>query len=58
MSHLYAVPLALKESNEFVAKHHRHHDPVYRDKFRVGCIEGGGTSRGCKCRQTSKQSLG
>ena len=41
MSHLYAVPLALKESNEFVAKHHRHHDPVYRDKFRVGCIEGG-----------------
>lgn len=41
MSHLYAVPLALKECNEFVARHHRHHDPVYRDKFRVGCTEGG-----------------
>jgi hypothetical protein len=41
MSDLKAVPLNLKESNEFVAKYHRHHDPVYRDKFRVGCTKGG-----------------
>lgn len=41
MSNLKAVPLELKESNEFVAKYHRHHDPVHRDKFRVGCAEGG-----------------
>jgi len=38
-----AVPLELKQANAFVAEHHRHHDPVYRDKFRVGCSEGGGT---------------
>lgn len=41
MSRLKAVPLELKESNAFVAEHHRHHDPVHRDKFRVGCTEGG-----------------
>ena len=37
-----AVPLELKDANEFVARLHRHHDPVYRDKYRVGCeIDGG-----------------
>lgn len=32
-----AVPLSLKQANEYVARLHRHHDPVHRDKFRVGC---------------------
>ena len=32
-----AIPLELKQANEFVDKLHRHHDPVYRDKFRLGC---------------------
>lgn len=32
-----AVPIELKQANEFVEKLHRHHDPVYRDKFRIGC---------------------
>lgn len=32
-----AVPIELKQANEFVDKLHRHHAPVYRDKFRVGC---------------------
>ena len=32
-----AIPLELKDANAFVAQLHRHHDPVYRDKFRVGC---------------------
>lgn len=32
-----AVPLELKQANEFVDKLHRHHDSVHRDKFRVGC---------------------
>ena len=41
MGKLKAVPLELRESNDFVAEHHRHHDPVHRDKFRVGCTEGG-----------------
>lgn len=38
---LVAVPMELKDSNEFVAKYHRHHAPVVRDKFRVGCSEDG-----------------
>jgi len=36
-----AVPLELKQANEFVERLHRHHDPVYRDKFRVGCEKDG-----------------
>ena len=31
-----AVPLELSSANEFVKTHHRHHDPVHRDKFRIG----------------------
>ncbi|MFQ9922086.1 MAG: XF1762 family protein [Beduini sp.] len=33
-----AVPIELKEANNFVAELHRHHPPVYRDKFRLACI--------------------
>lgn len=33
---LEAVPLELKQANDFVATLHRHHDPVHRDKFRIG----------------------
>ena len=33
---LEAIPLELKQANEFVTELHRHHDAVYRDKFRVG----------------------
>lgn len=38
---MVAVPLELKQANEFVARLHRHHPPVHRDKFRVGCEEDG-----------------
>lgn len=31
-----AVPLELKQANEFVDSLHRHHQSVHRDKFRVG----------------------
>ena len=34
---LKAVPLSLTQANQYVAEHHRHHQPVPRDKFRVGC---------------------
>lgn len=34
-----AIPLELKQANTFVANLHRHHEPVYRDKFRFGCID-------------------
>ena len=33
-----AVPIELKEANAFVETLHRHHVPVHRDKFRVGCL--------------------
>lgn len=32
-----AVPLELKQANEFVDRFHRHHNSVHRDKFRIGC---------------------
>lgn len=32
-----ATPLTLTEANKFIAEYHRHHKPVPRDKFRVGC---------------------
>lgn len=38
---LKAIPIELKAANEFVASLHRHHAPVYRDKFRIGCEENG-----------------
>lgn len=34
---LKAVPLELRQANEFVDRLHRHHPPVHRDKFRIGC---------------------
>lgn len=36
-----AIPLELAAANEFIANLHRHHDPVYRDKFRVGALVDG-----------------
>lgn len=36
-----AVPLELRQANEFVDNLHRHHDPVHRDKLRVGCAVDG-----------------
>lgn len=32
-----AVPISFTEANQFIAEHHRHHQPVARDKFRIGC---------------------
>ena len=37
-----AIPIELKEANAFVEKLHRHHDPVHRDKFRIGCADDNG----------------
>ena len=36
-----AVPVELRTANEFIRKLHRHHLPVYRDKFRLGCLSNG-----------------
>ena len=38
---LEAIPLELRQANDFVASLHRHHDPVHRDKFRVGAMLNG-----------------
>lgn len=38
---IHAIPLELSAANEFVAKLHRHHAPVYRDKFRIGAVVDG-----------------
>lgn len=38
---LKAVPLELKEAQEYIHKYHRHHEPAHRDKFRIGCVDGG-----------------
>lgn len=37
-NNIKAIPLELKEANQYVSLFHRHHDPVYRDKFRVGAL--------------------
>jgi len=31
------IPLTLKEANEYVTKHHRHHKPVVGHRFSIGC---------------------
>lgn len=38
---LEATPLELSAANAFVATLHRHHDPVHRDKFRIGASSDG-----------------
>lgn len=35
------VPLERKDCAEFVNRLHRHHDPVMRDRFRIGAKQGG-----------------
>ena len=38
--HFESVPLSLAQANAFVGTLHRHHAPVHRDKYRVGCAIG------------------
>tara|TARA_R100001443_G_scaffold88308_1_gene94815 strand:+ start:50 stop:547 length:498 start_codon:yes stop_codon:yes gene_type:complete len=35
------IPMNLKEANEFVEKHHRHHKPVVGHKFSIGAEQDG-----------------
>ena len=30
-------PISLRDANEYVRKHHRHHKPVAGHKFSIGC---------------------
>ena len=50
-----AVPIELKAANESVAQNHRHHSPVYRNKFRIACTEHGRICGVIQCgRQVSR----
>jgi hypothetical protein len=37
---LEAKPIELKDANIYVQMLHRHHPPVYRDKFRIAAFDG------------------
>ncbi len=40
---LYAVPMSIKEANDFVVSFHRHHgSTTWRGKFAIGCSNGRG----------------
>lgn len=43
---LVAVPMDLTEANAFVERLHRHHAPVRRDKYRIGCADENGVLHG------------
>ena len=38
---LSLVPVSLREANEFVCQHHRHHKPTVGHKFSIGVREDG-----------------
>jgi hypothetical protein len=40
MARLVAIPMDLEGANEFVARHHRHHQPVVGHKFSIGAALG------------------
>jgi len=43
---LLIKPLELKQANDFVLLHHRHHKPVVGHRFSIGCIDEDGVLRG------------
>ena len=43
---LRIIPVELKEANQFVALHHRHHKPVQGHRFSVGVVDADGRLRG------------
>lgn len=46
MPMLTVVPVTLRQANEFVAEHHRHHKPVQGHRFSVGVVDSEGVMRG------------
>jgi hypothetical protein len=46
LSKLVPVQLELREANAFVARVHRHHKPLHRVRFSVGCADETGKLRG------------
>lgn len=41
------IPLELKQANEFIEKHHRHHKKVQGHRFSIGVIDEAGELHGC-----------
>jgi hypothetical protein len=46
VSQLTIVPVMLAEANEFVRRHHRHHQPVVGHRFSIGVTDFAGQVRG------------
>lgn len=36
--HLRVIPFTLKQANQFIAQHHRHHKPVVGHRFSLACL--------------------
>ena len=51
------IPLELKQANDFVARLHRHHKPVHRDKFRFGCVDNGNLVGIIQCARPVNRNL-
>ena len=43
---LYIMPVELVTANAFVDAFHRHHQPVLRHRFSIGCVDASGLLRG------------
>jgi len=43
---LRIIPVSLAEANEFVSRHHRHHQRVVGHKFSIGVVDEDGALRG------------
>lgn len=37
--HLVVVPVELREANDFISLHHRHHNPVVGHRFSLGAVD-------------------
>ena len=37
--HLRVIPYTLKQANQFIAQHHRHHKPVQGHRFSLACVD-------------------
>lgn len=46
MTRLNIIPMELKDANNFVAVHHRHHKPVQGHRFSIGCVDEDSQLRG------------
>ena len=57
-SRLSIVPCSLEQANLFVAKHHRHHEPLHTHKFSLAVVDEDGALRGVAiCQRPASRML-